>query len=473
MTKLSTTATQFFAIATFAILAAALAGLACVGESTEPGPCDSYFTPTVIRALSTIHEERRTPWRDWEVTAAKGVHGIEVEWDALDDPAVEGYRLLRWTVGTSEFRWDDFDGGLDRFSHLDTQLVDVDADYENRVFPLFPDRIGHPSFAVRVATPSAPPDPPFAVWATVDAGVVKVRWSPNPVDAHRGFRLIRREVNDAGRWKVLAGSWDYPHPWFDDSEVESGKTYEYRVCSKADYGVGKSSKGVVVDPQATPSNVRVGVAPSNIRATNTPNGIKVEWDDPKDDSILGYHVHLAEQDFDVISILSLGTISNSIELPRRIVLLPDSHWIEVRALTRFGPGPWSERIRLESLERRAEEEFYLSIEYDNIRTTDSVVTFTVMDRVFTDHRVPDMPVPEWSVKPDSMRTTFTRSGTRSVALADFPVVRDPTRVKRPKIVDSGLDASAWYLYTLQLEVEDGRIETFYLPVVTKSAPVPE
>ena len=471
MTKLSTTATQFFAIATFAILAAAPAGLACVSESTEPGPCDSYFTPTVIRPLSTIHEERRTPWRDWEVTAAKGVHGIQVEWDALDDPAIEGYRLLRWRVGTSEFRWDDFDGGLDRFSHIDTQLVDVDADYEYRVFPLFPDRIGHPSFAVRVSTPGGLPDPPFAVWATVDAGVVEVQWSPNPVGADWGsrlFRLIRREVNDAGRWKVLADASDHLDLWFEDSEVESGKTYEYRVCSEADYGVGMSSDGVIVDPQVRPSNVRVGAAPSNVRATNTPNGIKVEWDAPEDDSILGYEVHFTFQVFDNIGSVPLGTATNSIEFPRRWVLLPDSHWIEVRALNRFGPGPLSERIRLESLERRAEEEFYLRIDYNNSRTTHSVVRFSVAP-VFTDHRIPDMPVPEWSVKPDSMRTTLTRSGTRSVALADDPVVG----IHWPEIVDSGLDASAWSLYTLHLQVEDGRIETFYLPVVTKSAPVPE
>lgn len=76
-----------------------------------------------------------------------------------------------------------------------------------------------------------PPGPPTGLYAEVDDGKIELRWKKNPEDDLAGYRIYRSTDGLNFSKSPISGLDLVPYHYFEDTGLENGKTYYYRITA--------------------------------------------------------------------------------------------------------------------------------------------------------------------------------------------------------------------------------------------------
>ena len=353
MTKLSPTATRFFAVASSAILAAALAGLACADAGSEPTARapeieSTVDTPSPTAVLETVAP---TPETDATVdtpppTAVVGTTAPTPETDStvetpsptpfLGTPAVEEADDVRGVVIEGYCPAAREPGTLAEATDLPPAPSSLVASYgvvgiDERTDGLSASATGKPldgylqdSIHIRA-------------WFRISIKVT-------------AFRLLSRNGPDSA-WDLVESEAPNAHPdsyrgtwsWSTDY-LEAA---EYAVCLGNDQGFGRAlTRNVGLESYTEDVD-----PPTNIRAVAASHRTTVYWEPSDDPQVVGYdmvhgplefeHSYLFERADDRAENFSGFSFRDPNQEQR----------FRVRSLTANGPGPWSETVRFRPSDR--------------------------------------------------------------------------------------------------------------------------
>ena len=276
---------------------------------------------------------------------------VELEWDILDDSKVQGYRVFRWQIGTSEIEVVDRDATVTSF--LDTDGIYPETEYRYWVFPIKSGTLGHPSDPVDVSTPaSVLPTTPVDVYAVISPNSVGLNWAPPKNETIETFTVLRRDFTSASQWLAITS--DIPSTsryeprltkgfnYIDEADLVTGTEYHYAVCSNGPAGVGEPSEIIAVP---VPETLEMP-APENVRAEATYRIITVKWDPVEHSTISGYDIlrRIAKSDYLYRVVKRTGSRLTTAVVESHIDQPLMEYEYKVRAVTPLWKGRDSEPI---------------------------------------------------------------------------------------------------------------------------------
>lgn len=139
-----------------------------------------------------------------------------------------------------------------------------------------------------------PPAAPGQLAVQTTAGGISLSWLP--VTAHPDGSIIREPVKyqvyrsqAGGPFAPLAGLQDKAA--YTDTQVEAGRSYQYKVQAVTIYAKGQVGGGVTEPVTAVPVDRAASRPPDGVTAIRTVAGVKVLWNAVQDSSVLGYRVY--------------------------------------------------------------------------------------------------------------------------------------------------------------------------------------
>ena len=355
MTKLSTIATRFFAIASCAILAAVLAGLACVGAGSEPTARAPEIDATVVNATApaptpsptaVLETVAPTPETDAAIdtpppTAVAVTTAPTLETEAtvespsptfvVEEPGdtrgvvIEGYCPAAREPGT-----------LAESTDLPPAPSRLTASYGV-------DGIDEQSDGLSASTTGKPLD------GYVEDSIHITAWFRNTIKV-TAFRILSRNGPDSA-WDLVESEAPNAHPdsyrgrwnWSTDY-LEAA---EYAVCLGNDQGFGRALTRYV----GLESHTEDVDPPTNIQAVAASHRTTVYWEPSDDPQVVGYDMVHGPLEFEHSYLFATADdraenfSGFSFRDPNR------EQRFRVRSLTVKGPGPWSETVRFRPSDR--------------------------------------------------------------------------------------------------------------------------
>ena len=317
----------------------------------EVGICNAPAPPVGFVARPDFPERDWAPPPAWRVEAAATHDTVEIEWDILDDSEVQGYRVFRWQVCTSEIEVVDRDATVTSF--LDTDGIYPETEYRYWVFPIKSGTLGHPSDPVDVSTPaSVLPTTPVDVYAVISPNSVGLNWAPPKNETIETFTVLRRDFTSASQWLAITS--DIPSTsryeprltkgfnYIDEADLVPGTEYHYAVCSNGPAGVGEPSEIIAVP---VPETLEIP-APENVRAEATYRIITVKWDPVEHSTISGYDIlrRIAKSDYLYRVVKRTGSRLTTAVVESHIDQPLMEYEYKVRAVTPLWKGRDSEPI---------------------------------------------------------------------------------------------------------------------------------
>ena len=139
--------------------------------------------------------------------------------------------------------------------------------------------------------PAAAPEK-LAVQTTATG--IALTWQP--VTTHPDGSIIREPVKYqvyrglmGGAFAPLAGLQDKPA--YTDTQMEAGRSYQYKVQAVTIYEKGKVGGGVTEPVTAVPVDRIASAPPEGVTAIRTVAGVKVLWNAVQDGAVRGYRVY--------------------------------------------------------------------------------------------------------------------------------------------------------------------------------------
>ena len=140
--------------------------------------------------------------------------------------------------------------------------------------------------AVAGAQPTEPPDKPTGLEATATHDSVTLTWDDPGDDTITGYVILRRipGVDPEGHFDELVADTGTDATSYTDDTVSAETRYTYRIKAINGAGTSERSRWSHIDTPAAP----VPDKPTGLEATESHGQVVLTWDDPQDDSIIGY-----------------------------------------------------------------------------------------------------------------------------------------------------------------------------------------
>ena len=262
------------------------------------GP-DTYLVQAVRRTGSSAASNEVTVFYQTELLAPSNLRaaltadGVQLEWDApaADAASVTGYRITRTQAGAA--------GGADVTTEIETDSTD--PSYLDAAANLESAAYTYQVTAVRrgVASEASNEVTVTYLWASLapsnlraasTAGGVQLEWDAPAADAASvtGYRITRTQAGAAGgadvTTEIETDSTDLSH--LDAAANVESAAYTYQVAAVRGVVSSEASNEVTV------TYLWASLAPSNLRAALTADGVQLEWDAPAADaaSVTGYRI---------------------------------------------------------------------------------------------------------------------------------------------------------------------------------------
>ena len=134
--------------------------------------------------------------------------------------------------------------------------------------------------------PTEPPDKPTGLEATATHDSVTLTWDDPGDDSITGYVILRRipGVDSEGHFDVLVADTGTAATTYTDNTVAAETRYTYRIKAINGAGTSERSRWSHIDTPAAP----VPDKPTGLEATESHGQVVLTWDDPQDDSIIGY-----------------------------------------------------------------------------------------------------------------------------------------------------------------------------------------
>ena len=278
-------------------------------DSTDPSYLDAaanvesaaytYQITAVRRGVASEASNEVTVTYLWaslapsNLRAALTAGGVQLEWDApaADAASVTGYRITRTQAGAA--------GGADVTTEIETDstdpsYLDAPANVESAAYT-------YQVAAVRgvVSSEASNEVTVTYLWASLapsnlraasTAGGVQLEWDAPAADAASvtGYRITRTQAGAAGGADVTTeidtGANQLSH--LDAAANVESAAYTYQVTAVRGVVSSEASNEVTV------TYLWASLAPSNLRAALTADGVQLEWDAPAADaaSVTGYRI---------------------------------------------------------------------------------------------------------------------------------------------------------------------------------------
>ena len=320
--------------------------------------------PAQVEPMTVASDSDNSNWgHDRELRAMAYADKVVLNWEAPDVPNLSGYIVARERNGS------DFDDStqifrMEAFASIGQQEEYADSDgimtatwYTYQVFPLTAGGIEAPSAPVTIWTPpDGPPPSPSYVNASVNSDSeigIGVRFGFHAWK--KGVRIARRSAGES-EWRIVheeprENGRDYhvdEHHYWADERVDARLAQEYAVCVSNAHGYGRATLADVA-AYAKPVTVPVG-PPRNIRSIVSRNRFVVYWDPLDDESVTGYEMERDKACY-IGSAYWVHRIYDPAENFGACPLVldpPPTHRVRVRAMTKDGPGPWSDYLEVDT-----------------------------------------------------------------------------------------------------------------------------
>ena len=140
--------------------------------------------------------------------------------------------------------------------------------------------------AVAGAQPTEPPDKPTGLDATATHDSVTLTWDDPGDDTITGYVILQRipGVDPQGHFNELVADTGSAATSYTDNTVSAETRYTYRIKAINGAGTSERSRWSHIDTPAAP----VPDKPTGLEATESHGQVVLTWDDPQDDSIIGY-----------------------------------------------------------------------------------------------------------------------------------------------------------------------------------------
>jgi hypothetical protein len=139
-----------------------------------------------------------------------------------------------------------------------------------------------------------PPAAPGQLGVQTTAGGISLSWLP--VTTYPDGSIIREPVKyqvyrsqGGGPFAPLAGLQDKAA--YTDTQVEAGRSYQYKVQAVIIYAKGQVGGGVTAPVTAEPVKRTASGPPEGVTAVRTVAGVKVLWNALQDSAVRGYRVY--------------------------------------------------------------------------------------------------------------------------------------------------------------------------------------
>ena len=188
---------------------------------------------------------------------------IKLNWDANDEPDIDGYRVYRNGNRITT---------ADKPRYVDRGAPDGEATYTVTAL----DESGQESAESDTASADANPGRPSGLDASEVDGGINVTWKPNDDSDIDGYVVLRdgNEVAETSRPRYL------------DTDVEDGERYAYRIVAVDEAGnESKPSKPAHAAYDPAPD------APTGLNAQVSGSKIKLSWDTSTEPDVDKYNVY--------------------------------------------------------------------------------------------------------------------------------------------------------------------------------------
>ena len=279
---------------------------------------------------------------------------VALRWDDPCDPTVTGYQILRrdralHAPGVFEVLVDDT-GDAATF-YVDV-TVEPQARYVYRVKARNAAALSPRSRWFDADTPAAPqphtdaPAKPTGLSGEVAHDRVALSWH-DPADANvMGYQILQilrldRARHRLGVFEVLVDDTGDAATSYVDATVEPQAKYVYRVKARNAAGLSAQSRWFDADTPAAPQpRTDAPAAPTNVFTAASHNQVRLNWDDPDDDSITGYRI-LRGADAGSLAVVVDNTESTATSYTDATVEAETAYFYAVSAIK---PGPaWASR----------------------------------------------------------------------------------------------------------------------------------
>ena len=204
------------------------------------------------------------------VSDADGLSSVQYEYQWLaDDSDISGATNATYTLTDSE---------ESKAITVQVSFTD-DADNEETLTSAATD-------VVAGTQPTEPPDKPTGLEATATHDSVTLTWDDPGDDSITGYVILRRipGVDSEGHFDVLVADTGTAATTYTDNTVAAETRYTYRIKAINGAGTSERSRWSHIDTPAAP----VPDKPTGLEATESHGQVVLTWDDPQDDSIIGY-----------------------------------------------------------------------------------------------------------------------------------------------------------------------------------------
>ena len=201
---------------------------------------------------------------------ADGLSSVQYEYQWLaDDSDISGATNATYTLTDSE---------ESKAITVQVSFTD-DADNEETLTSAATD-------VVAGTQPTEPPDKPTGLEATATHDSVTLTWDDPGDDSITGYVILRRipGVDSEGHFDVLVADTGTAATTYTDNTVAAETRYTYRIKAINGAGTSERSRWSHIDTPAAP----VPDKPTGLEATESHGQVVLTWDDPQDDSIIGY-----------------------------------------------------------------------------------------------------------------------------------------------------------------------------------------
>ncbi len=202
-------------------------------------------------------------------------------------PQLQGERLV-YSAGLSEKEFNELQG-----STLTLEVRTLTRGFRHR--PLESD----PSNKISLPLLDAP-RPVMNLVAVTAEKAVELRWTPpiqtlsgKPLGALGGYRIYRSATGKPESYAFLAESSEPP---FLDSNIESGRTYYYRVRAVLNAQGVQGDSGDSEVAQVTARDIFPPAPPKGLTAVYSPGAVELLWTANDEPDLAGYYVYRKEGD---------------------------------------------------------------------------------------------------------------------------------------------------------------------------------
>ncbi len=219
-----------------------------------------------------------------DLAGALSGENIVLTWQAPAGSVVTEYRVYRSELPDGE---PVLHATLtaDALTYTDAE-VELGTQYQYRVAAANITGVGTKSDPVSATTPDPLPAAPANLDGALQEAKIVLTWDAPLGSVVTAYSVYRRLVPDGGLRRYASIPADGAALSYDDTGIEEGAEYLYRVSANNDTGEGPLSPAVSI---AVPGNLP-GI-PQNLAGTSSAKGIELTWDAPVNSRVTEYKVY--------------------------------------------------------------------------------------------------------------------------------------------------------------------------------------